>query len=40
MPEQIPLSAWEMQNLLRDIGMDEDWESKGAKVTGWRLADE
>jgi len=40
MPEQIPLSAWEVKDLLRQIGMDEDWEAKGAQVTGWRLADE
>ena len=40
MPEQIPLSAWEVEDLLRKIGMDEDWAVKGAQVTGWKLADE
>jgi len=40
MPEQIPLTAKEVEELLRKIGMDEDWAAKGAQVTGWKLADE
>jgi hypothetical protein len=34
------MSPQEVKDLLRDLGMDEDWEAKGAKVTGWRLDDE